>query len=120
MIAVAFCLLLAGGLIGGGIMLMDHLNQQNAPRNEGDGQTDTEDRRQDQRRGHGAKDRAVSPPAAVHPGISKYMFLNPLTAHQRAATDRSKPAAKRWPTSGTSPATRNNNQLFVLSDTTAE
>jgi hypothetical protein len=49
--------------------------------------------------------------------ISKYMFLNPLTASAPGASDKSKPAAFRLAFDWRVPNDKDNNQLFVLSDT---
>jgi hypothetical protein len=48
--------------------------------------------------------------------ISKYMFLNPLTASAPGALDRTKGAALRLAYEWHVPAEKDNNQLFVLSD----
>lgn len=49
--------------------------------------------------------------------ISKYMFLNPLTASAHGAPDRTKGAALRLAFEWHVPAEKDNNQLFLLSDT---
>ena len=104
LIAVAFCLLLAGGLIGGGIMLMDHLNQQNAQHDEGDGKTDP---KTDGKTNGTATVQKTGPypRRLLFISISKYMYLNPLTA-TKDGDDQSKPAAHASPSTGTSPAKR--------------
>ena len=117
LIAVVFCLLLAGGLIGGGIMLMDHLNQQNAQRDEGDGKTDP---KTDGKTNGTATVQKTGPypRRLLFISISKYMYLNPLTA-TKDGEDQSKPAAQRIAFDWHIPSEKNNNQVFILSDTTA-
>ncbi len=49
--------------------------------------------------------------------VTKYVYLNPLTQGMPGAADRTKPAALRLAFDWRVPADKDNNQVFVLSDT---
>jgi hypothetical protein len=119
LIWVMACLLLAAGMVFGGISLVKHLADKSGKteRVEGDGKTE----------GKTGSDggTAVAQKAGPFPrrllfiSITKYMYLNPLTA-TKDGVDQSKPAAQRIAFDWHIPGDKDNNQTFVLSDTAAD
>ena len=132
MVWVAVCLVLTGGLVAGGIFGAQYLNEKygkdrkdtvNAGDPKGDGKGEPNDPKNP---GAGAPVVKAGPMPRrmlfVH--ISRYMFLNPLTAAQQngdiRGEDRSKPAAARLANEWQifyDPKDTEKSQLFVLSDT---
>jgi hypothetical protein len=112
---IAVCLLMTGGLIAGGIFGAKYLDGKLGKEKKdtahaagpGDGKTDGAQ--------HAAKSGAF-PRRLLFIHISKYMFLNPLTASAQGAPDRTKGAAYRMAFDWRVPTEKENNQLFVLSD----
>jgi hypothetical protein len=64
----------------------------------------------------GATAKGAFPRRLLFMHLSKYMFLNPLTASAPGAPDRTKSAALRLAFEWHVPAEKDNNQLFFLSD----
>lgn len=112
---IGFCLVLTGGLVFGGIQAARWAERHKK----------TDQVAADQK-SDGA---APATPAALKPGpfprrllfinLTKYMYLNPLTASQ-GGVDRSKPFAQRLQFDWRIPIDKDNNQLFILSDTTSD
>jgi hypothetical protein len=111
-------LLLAGGMIAGGIYLVNYLDRQNGSTEQaGAGNTGGN--------GNGAGSQPITPVSGPYPrrllfmSITKYMYLNPLTA-TKDGRDQSTPAARRIAFDWRIPTSPDNNQVFILSDTTNE
>ena len=125
LIWVAVCLLLAGGLVAGGIYAAKFANEKYGKKDQANGGGD--DGKTDNTGGPGA---GGGTPGATKGGpfprrllfihISRYMYLNPLTASQPGGPDRSKSFADRLVFDWRIPTDKENNQLFMLSDTTRD
>jgi hypothetical protein len=131
LIGVAVCLLLTGGLIAGGVFAMKHLADKNAQHDpgSGDGKNDGKndgkaDGKNEGTGGPIAQKAGPYPRRLLFISISKYMYLNPLTATKDGAeqikgVDQSRPAAQRIAFDWRIPSDKDNNQVFILSDTGA-
>jgi hypothetical protein len=121
LLAVGACLLLAAGMVFGGITLVKHLAEKNQQQAQGDGKSP------DKSDGKGAGGGGITPAPKTGPfprrllfiSITKYMYLNPLTA-TKDGVDQSKPAAQRMAFDWRVPTDKDNNQVFILSDTAAD
>ncbi len=113
---MGFCLFLTAGLVAGGIYGLKFLNGDGTATNgpeisrNGDGSGEVTDS------GTPAK-AGPFPRRLLFMHISKYMYLNPLTATQPGSPDRTKSAALRMAYEWRVPTDKDNNQVFVLSDT---
>jgi len=109
-------LLLAGGMIAGGIYLVNYLDRQNGPTEQPEGGNAGS---------NGAGGQPITQVTGPYPrrllfmSITKYMYLNPLTA-TKDGRDQSSPAARRIAFDWRIPTSPDNNQVFILSDTTSE
>lgn len=114
LIWIGFCLLLTAGLVAAGVYGNKYLQGQFNTKAKNDEQAD--------------KANSTPPPVpktanAAFPrrllfiSITKYMYLNPLTAAQPGAPDRTRPAAQRLAYDWRIPTDKNNDQVFLLSDT---
>ncbi|MCS6864732.1 MAG: hypothetical protein RMJ56_18050 [Gemmataceae bacterium] len=113
---IGFCLLLTAGLVAAGVYGSKHLPRYMGTSEKKDTQAD---------KGSPAPPPVPKTAQATFPrrllfiSITKYMYLNPLTAAQPGAPDRTRPAAQRWAYDWRIPTEKNNDQVFLLSDTMA-
>jgi hypothetical protein len=121
---VILCLLVAAGMVLGGIALVKHLADTNSRQEQAAG-ADKEKGKPDPKNGSAGSTNAAEPLSGPFPrrllfiSITKYMYLNPLTA-TKDGIDQSKPAAQRIAYDWRIPSDRDNNQVFLLSDTSAD
>lgn len=107
---IGFCLLLTAGLVAGGVYYIQTKHKEET----GAGVVEQ------------PPPRPPSPPPAIankafprrllFVSVSKYMYLNPLTA-SREGVDLAKPAATRLAYDWRVPTEKDNNQVFVMADT---
>jgi hypothetical protein len=117
---IGFCVLLTAGLVGAGIFGSKFL-KENFNKDKKDDVTDAKGSGSD---AHPTDVKAPIPKTAsnafprrlLYISISKYMYLNPLTA-SNYGIDLTKPAAQRIAFDWRIPQEKDNNQLFILSDT---
>jgi hypothetical protein len=115
LIWVPVCLALVGGLVFGGVYVANWAAERNT----------TTDQARGDGKGEGKPETVGGTPAPragpfprrlLFISVTKYMYLNPLTATKDGA-DQSKPAALRIAYDWRVPGEKENNQVFVLSDT---
>lgn len=112
---IGICILLAGGMVAGGISLVKHLAEKNGKQEQAGDKTD----------GKADGDNPAAQKAGAFPrrllfiSVTKYMYLNPLTA-TKDGNDQSKPAAQRIAFDWRVPTDKNNNQVFILTDSAAD
>ena len=98
---------------------MKHLAGKNTANGSGDGKNDGKsDGKNDGTNGTAVTKAGPFPRRLLFISISKYMYLNPLTA-TKDGVDQSKPAAQRIAFDWHIPVDKDNNQVFILSDTGA-
>jgi len=115
---IGVCLFLTGGLVAGGIFGAKYLNNTFGQKEKKDDpQSGAQDSKPSNNSGSGTKTASTAfPRRLLFISISKYMYLNPLTA-SRDGIDLTKPAALRLAYDWRVPTETNNNQVFLLSDT---
>lgn len=115
---IGVCLFLTGGLVAGGVFGAKLLNNNFAQKEKKDDpQGGTPEPKPANNTGGGPKTASTAfPRRLLFISISKYMYLNPLTA-SRDGIDLTKPAALRLAYDWRVPTETNNNQVFLLSDT---
>jgi len=122
LLAVGACLLLAAGMVVGGIALVKHLAEQNHQQVQDEGKSPEKfDGKGITGGGNGthATKAGPFPRRLLFISITKYMYLNPLTA-TKDGVDQGKPAAQRIAFDWSIPSDKENNQVFILSDTAAD
>lgn len=123
---IGVSLLLTAGLIGGGVYAAKHIVPKRGENGQGDGNSTDPKNGQQVANGEGGKGgllaNAGPPPRRmlfIH--ISNYLYLNPLTSSQvdgkSRGPDTTRPAAMRLSYELRIPRDKNNDQLFLLSDT---
>jgi hypothetical protein len=110
---IGFCLLLTAGLVAGGVYGSGFIKAQFAKKEEG-GQPKGEQAPTDAKAV--PKAGTAFPRRLMFVSVSRYMYLNPLTA-SREGIDLVKPAALRLAYDWRVPTDKDNNQVFVLADT---
>jgi hypothetical protein len=118
LIWVGLCLVLTAGLVAAGIFGGKYLNGGFGPKENEQEQPKVEGDPNAPPAGSGGPKVASTafPRRLLFISITKYMYLNPLTATQYGA-DKSQPFAARIAFDWRVPQDKDNNQLFVLSDT---
>jgi hypothetical protein len=118
MIWVAVCLLLTGGIVTGAIYGAKYVNATYGKK--GKETASNEDKGARGTPTPGSNKTGAWPRRMLFIHISKYMFLNPLTAGQNGGEDRTKGSAIRLANEWNvpfDPKDNERNQLYILSDT---
>ena len=121
---VIVCLLLVAGMVVGGISLVKHLADTNS-RQEQTANNGKDNGKSEPKNGTEGGKGEVEQKAGPFPrrllfiSITKYMYLNPLTA-TKDGIDQSKLAAQRIAYDWRIPSDKDNNQVFLLSDTSVD
>ena len=112
---VGVCLLLAGGMVAGGISLVKHLAEKNSKQEHARDKTDGKE----DGGNTAAQKSGAFPRRLLFISVTKYMYLNPLTA-TKDGNDQSKPAAQRIAFDWRVPTDKDNNQVFILTDSAVD